>query len=181
MTNTQETSNSELFVPVMLAALFILFVVVLVWITQIKPITDQGFAALPIVAASEAEASDTTAAPAAPAAPAEAPAEPGAPGDMDAVIAAINKAGCVACHTIPGIPDAVGQVGPNLSNIGVDAATRREGYTAEEYIHESLASPNAFTAPKCPFGPCVTGMMPNLPLNDSEINVVVSYLVTLGK
>lgn len=102
------------------------------------------------------------------------------PVDLEQVIAAINKGGCTACHTIPNIPNAVGQVGPNLSNIGVEAATRREGYTAQEYIRESLEEPNAFTAPECPLGPCVAGTMPQLTLNDSEIDLLVNYLSTLG-
>ncbi len=110
--------------------------------------------------------------------------EPGAAGageiNLDEVIAAINTGGCTACHTIPGIPNAIGQVGPNLSNIGVDAATRREGYTAEEYIRESLKDPTAFTAPECPTGPCITGTMPVLQLNDAQIDAIVSYLITLG-
>ena len=100
--------------------------------------------------------------------------------DMDAVIAAINKGGCIACHTIPDIPGAVGQVGPNLANIGVDGATRRQGYSAEEYIRESLMEPSTFTAPECPTGPCPPGVMPQLPLDQSEIDTVISYLVTLG-
>lgn len=100
--------------------------------------------------------------------------------DLDAVIAAIDKGGCVACHTIPNIPNAVGQVGPNLSNIGVDAATRRDGYSAEEYIRESLMEPSAFTASECPLGPCVAGTMPQLNLEQSEIETLVSYLSTLG-
>lgn len=100
--------------------------------------------------------------------------------NLDAVIAAINKGGCTACHTIPNIPGAVGQVGPNLSNIGVDAANRRPGYTAQEYIRESLQEPNAFTAPECPFGPCPPGAMPQLQLDTNEIEVIVNYLTTLG-
>jgi len=100
--------------------------------------------------------------------------------DLSAVIAAIDKGGCVACHTIPNIPGAVGQVGPNLSRIGVEAANRREGYTAEAYIRESLLEPSAFTAPECPTGPCPPGTMPQLFLDQAEIEVIVKYLATLG-
>ena len=174
MTDNQESTSNELFIPVIPAALFILIVVSLVWITQIKPITDQGFVAPPIAAASEAEVADTSAASAE-------SVDSTTPIDIDMVIAAINKGGCVACHTIPNIPDAIGQVGPNLSNIGVDGATRREGYSAEEYIRESLLEPNAFIAPDCPFGPCIAGTMPNLTLDESEIEVLASFLSTLGQ
>ncbi len=100
--------------------------------------------------------------------------------DLDAVIAAIEKGGCTACHTIPNIPNAIGQVGPDLSKIGTDGATRQDGYSAEEYIRESLREPSAFIAPECPLGPCVAGTMPQLTLDQSEIETIVSYLSTLG-
>jgi hypothetical protein len=103
------------------------------------------------------------------------------PAELDEVIAVVNKGGCVACHSIPNIPGAVGQVGPDLSHIGVDGATRIEGYTAEAYIRESLLEPGAFTVPECPTGSCVTGVMPTLSqLNEAEIEVLVGYLSTLG-
>jgi hypothetical protein len=88
----------------------------------------------------------------------------------------------VACHTISGVPGAVGKVGPNLSNIGNDAATRIKDYTAEQYIRESLLKPNAFIAPKCPFGSCVPGAMPaNLEqtLTPAELDTIVEYLLGL--
>ncbi len=39
----------------------------------------------------------------------------------DELIAAFTKGTCNACHIIPDIPGAVGMVGPDLTNIGVDA------------------------------------------------------------
>lgn len=104
------------------------------------------------------------------------------PKASDAVVAAINKAGCAGCHTIPGVPAAVGVIGPNLSNIGLDGATRKADYTAAEYILESLRTPNEFLAPKCPTGPCIANIMPqNLTqtLTAEEIETIVNYLVTL--
>lgn len=48
---------------------------------------------------------------------------------------------CVACHSLePGSA----LVGPSLATIGATAATRRDGYTAELYIHESIVLPNAY-------------------------------------
>jgi len=111
---------------------------------------------------------------------AEAPQSSAAEINLDEVIAAINKGGCTACHTIPNIPNAVGQVGPDLSNIGVDGANRREGYSAEQYIRESIMEPNAFAAPECPTGPCIAGAMPVVLLSDSELEAIVNYLSTLG-
>jgi len=115
--------------------------------------------------------SDVTTTTAAPPAPAE-------------VAAIVTKGTCFACHVIPGVTTAVGQVGPNLSNIGVDAATRIPDYTAEQYIRESLLDPNAFIAPECPTGPCLPNLMvQNLgdTLTPEEIDTLVAYLVTLGK
>jgi hypothetical protein len=133
----------------------------------------------------------TAAAPATPtAAPAAAPAAPAASVasvaavNMDQVAAAVTKGGCGACHVMPGVPNAVGQVGPDMSNIGVDAATRVPGQTAEQYIRDSILNPNAFTAPNCPFGACITGTMPaniNVMLSPEEIDTIINYLVTLKK
>lgn len=95
----------------------------------------------------------------------------------------VIKAACIGCHVIPGIPAAVGQVGPDLTNIGVVGATRIPGYTAEQYIRESLLNPNAFIAPECPAGPCLPNLMvQNLgdTLTAEEIDTVVAYLASLG-
>ncbi|MEZ4867457.1 MAG: c-type cytochrome [Caldilineaceae bacterium] len=112
-------------------------------------------------------------------------AEPvGASAEAPADVAAIfTKAGCIGCHVIPGVPNAVGVVGPNLSNIGVDGATRIEGLTSAEYIRQSILEPNAFIAPECPSGPCLPNLMvQNLGeiLTPEEIDAVVAYLSTLG-
>ncbi|MBW7883027.1 MAG: hypothetical protein H3C34_10385 [Caldilineaceae bacterium] len=106
-------------------------------------------------------------------APAEAPPE---------IVVAATKGTCIACHIIPGVPGAVGQVGPDLSNIGAAAGERKPGMSAEEYIHESIADPNAFIAPECPFGACVPGAMPaNLAtiFTPEELDGLVGYLLTL--
>lgn len=103
--------------------------------------------------------------------------------DMATLNTIIAKGTCGACHTIPGIDGAIGAVGPNLATIGADAATRIDGYSAQEYLHESIVDPNAFVAPECPAGPCVAGiMLPNLAdlLTAGEIDLVVGYLSTLG-
>ena len=99
------------------------------------------------------------------------------------VAAIFVKAACIGCHVIPGVPNAAGQIGPNLTNIGVTAATRIEGYSSEEYIRESLLEPNKFIAPQCPTGPCLPNLMvQNLGdiLTSQELDTVVAYLTTLG-
>ncbi len=100
----------------------------------------------------------------------------------DDVSAAFMKGTCIGCHIIPGVPNANGMVGPDLSDIATVAATRVEGQTAEEYLHESIVNPEAYIAPDCPTGPCPSGIM--LPtfgqlLSEDELNSVVDYLLTL--
>ena len=140
--------------------------------------------------ASEAEATPTVEAPVAEAPAAEAPAAnteapapaQAAPVDMAAVTAAVTKGTCGACHVIPGIDIAVGQIGPDLSSIGAEAGTRVPGLSAAEYIHQSILDPNAVIAPKCPTGACLPGiMLPNLGelLTPAEIDTIVGYLLTL--
>jgi len=111
---------------------------------------------------------------------AEAQAEPEASAE---VIAAFNAGACGGCHTIPGVPGAVGQVGPDLSNLGAEAADRRSGYTAEEYIRESILDPNAFIAPNCPTGDCPSNLMPpnfKETLSPEQVEMIVNYLMTLS-
>ena len=96
--------------------------------------------------------------------------------------AAFAKGGCAGCHSIPGVPNAVGLVGPDLSSIGLDGETRKPGVSTEEYILESMKSPNAFIAPQCPTGECPENvMLPNLgeKLTSNEMDLIVAHLLTL--
>ena len=125
-------------------------------------------------AEAEAAAEDDGAAEAAP--------EADAAGASDMVAAAFQKGACIGCHVIPGVPNANGVIGPNLTNIGAVAATRVAGQSAQEYLHTSLVAPDDFIAPDCPTGPCPAGVM--LPsysqmLSEEELNAVVDYLLTL--
>jgi len=61
-----------------------------------------------------------------------------------------RKAGCVICHTIPGVKDAGGRVGPRLV-IGTtgqqrlaDPNYKGEAKTVHEYIVESILSPGVY-------------------------------------
>ncbi|MEP0804416.1 MAG: c-type cytochrome [Chloroflexota bacterium] len=120
---------------------------------------------------------------------AEPAAKPAGLYDKELAVQAIQKGGCVACHVIPGVPGAVGTIGPDLSAIGKEAADlistgKYTGMakTAEEYIAESIQSPDAFIAPACPTGPCVKGVMPASlaqTLSADELNAVVKYLASL--
>lgn len=126
---------------------------------------------------------EPTAEPTAASAAAEAaPAAGGVPA-AETVAPIFTKGTCVACHVIPNIPGAVGVIGPDLTQIGAVGATRIPGYTAEQYIRESIVNPNAFIAPECPTGACLAGvMLQNLTdiLTPEELDLVVAYLAAQG-
>lgn len=91
---------------------------------------------------------------------------------------------CFACHTIEGI--AQGQIGPNLTAIGADVEARLAdgSYTGSatdvpSYLREAIFDPNAFIAPKCPTGPCPSGVMPQTfaeSLTSQELADLVAFL-----
>ena len=102
-------------------------------------------------------------------------------GDADALIAQgqeifVGAGGCAACHTIDGV--AAGLVGPDQTRIGTEAATRKPGLSAREYIRESIVDPEAFVP---------TGVERSLPgvmtpaltanLTDDEVNALVEFLL----
>ncbi len=96
------------------------------------------------------------------------------------IISIINRGGCANCHTIPGVPGADGDIGPDLSKLGVIAGKRRKGYSAKKYIRESIKNPNAFIVPGEFFGP---GIMPQQfakTLSKGELDLLVDYLASLG-
>ncbi len=85
---------------------------------------------------------------------------------------------CVTCHVIEGVPEAVGLLGPDLSNIGTDAATRKPGVSAEEYLRESIVAPEAFVAEG------VERALPGLMLSsitagltDNDVDELVAFLL----
>jgi mono/diheme cytochrome c family protein len=56
---------------------------------------------------------------------------------------------CVACHGTIDAPESA-NVGPHLGRIGTVGAERVTGYTAAQYIYESILHPEAVLAPQCP-------------------------------
>jgi len=84
---------------------------------------------------------------------------------------------CLTCHTVGS--DQGGGRFPDLANIGAVAGERREGYSAVEYLAESLYEPNVYV---------VEGYNPGMPqvntppidLSDQEIKAVIAYLQSLG-
>jgi mono/diheme cytochrome c family protein len=94
-----------------------------------------------------------------------------------------GKGGCVACHTIPGIPGAVGNIGPKLVE-GTNAPTRIKdpGYkgaakSTREYITESVINPSAYVVKGFP-----DNQMPKdfgKKLSAGALNKIVDYLSQL--
>ncbi|HND48364.1 MAG TPA: hypothetical protein PLL95_07365, partial [Anaerolineales bacterium] len=106
-----------------------------------------------------------------------------------AVLAAFQKGACGSCHTISGIPGAVGVIAPKLDDISMmaemhikDSTYTGSAATAEEFIHESIIDPNLFIAPDCPTGACPPNVMPatlSQTLTTDEVNSIVTYLSSL--
>ncbi len=108
--------------------------------------------------------------------------------DKETLLAAFQAGGCGACHVIPGIPNAQGTLGPDLSIIGKLAANRIQATdyeggaeSNEEYLRESILEPNTYTVPECPGGPCGEGLMPPSGdlFSDVELEAIVDYLSAL--
>ena len=94
-----------------------------------------------------------------------------------------TKATCVACHTIPGIPGAVGTVGPKLEE-GTNAPLRLKdkeykgtAKSTPEYIMESIISPSTYVVKGFPDNqmPKVFGQK----LSAGALKKIVDYLSQL--
>ena len=86
----------------------------------------------------------------------------------------IVSTGCSGCHTLDSIPEATGEVGPDLSHIGARADAA--------YIRESILDPGAVTASGCPSGACPEGLMPpmfGIIMSAEEVDALVAYLAGL--
>ncbi|NCF66630.1 MAG: c-type cytochrome [Chloroflexi bacterium] len=70
--------------------------------------------------------------------------------------------GCTGCHGNLE-DDTSALVGPWLGDITERGAEQIDGYSAADYVYESILESNAFIAPDCPTGPCVgpPGAMPD--------------------
>ena len=78
---------------------------------------------------------------------------------------------CIACHTIAGLPQARGTIGPNLTHVG--SRTMLAGATipnTAEYLRRWIAD-----APGLKPG----SLMPAMPLPDDQLAALVAYLQSL--
>jgi mono/diheme cytochrome c family protein len=86
-----------------------------------------------------------------------------------------TAAGCAGCHTF-GPAGSTGTIGPSLDDLQAAAGDREPGKSAEEYVRESLTSPDAFLVQG--FG----NTMPSFEgrLTDEQIQALVDYLLQTG-
>lgn len=82
-----------------------------------------------------------------------------------------TQSGCVGCHTVKGNPIALGKVGPNLTHVG-SRTTIASGILPNNAgnLHKWLANPP---------GVKPGSKMPNLGLNDEQIQRLTAYLESL--
>ena len=93
--------------------------------------------------------------------------------DTDGRSIFLGQGTCFICHTIDDEPLAGGQIGPNLSQIGLKG---------EEYIRESIMTPDAVIATDCPTGPCPSGTMIQTfgeLFSEDQVDALVNYLLSL--
>lgn len=83
---------------------------------------------------------------------------------------AIEAAGCAACHTIPGVPGALGNVGPPLTRIG-----------DRTFIAGMLTNTPANMIRWLRFPQSVVpgNAMPDMRLSDSDARDIAAFLYTL--
>ena len=88
-----------------------------------------------------------------------------------------GKGSCYSCHTLN--PSAPLGRGPDLTDIGVGAATRKPGMGAKAYLVESLYDPAAFLVHG--YGKTMTSAWkPPISLSNLEIEAVIAFLQSQG-
>ena len=81
---------------------------------------------------------------------------------------------CASCHTIDGF--ASGVLGPDLTEIATVAGERRRGYTAEQYLWESIVDSCAYTVPQTDCR-LMEATMSGVVLSDADVNALVAFLL----
>ncbi|MBI3244172.1 MAG: c-type cytochrome [Chloroflexi bacterium] len=86
-----------------------------------------------------------------------------------------GKFPCSACHSLQ-----AGQtlVGPSLAGIATTAATRKDGYSAEQYIHESVVQPNTYIVEGF-VNPSIMPATFGAQMTKEELADIIAYLMTL--
>ena len=83
---------------------------------------------------------------------------------------------CSQCHTIEGV--SIGLIGPDLTHMATDAATRIPGTSAEDYIRQSITAPESFVAEGV--DRATTGLMTTditSGLDKDQVDALVAFLL----
>lgn len=91
-------------------------------------------------------------------------------GNPDAGVALIQKFGCGTCHTIPGIADADGQVGPPLNAIAKRVYLAGKLRNTPDNMIRWLKDPQAVVPGNA---------MPNMGISQDQARDIAAYLSTL--
>lgn len=86
-----------------------------------------------------------------------------------------TAAGCAGCHTFSPA-GSNGNIGPNLDDLATAAGNREPGKSAEDYIRESLTTPEAFLVEG--FGDAMPSYEGRL--TDEQIEALIDYLLQTG-
>ena len=88
-----------------------------------------------------------------------------------------GKGKCHTCHTLD--PSAPKSRCPDMSDVGIRAATRKPGLTAKEYLIESTYEPHKFLVPG--YGNIMPPVWkPPISLSEREIETVIAFLQNQG-
>jgi mono/diheme cytochrome c family protein len=104
-------------------------------------------------------------------------AEQGVDDGEQAAIAIIERGGCFACHRIEHLARG-GRIGPSWSELPEVAANRQAGFSAEEYIRNSILNPADFIVPGFEDASAMPGNFGEL-FTPEEIDILVAYLASL--
>ena len=83
---------------------------------------------------------------------------------------------CYQCHRIEGLTE--GLIGPDNTQIGTWAATRKPGLSAAEYIEESIRNPEVYVTEdveRATAGLMTTAITEGL--TDEQVNALVAFLL----
>lgn len=90
--------------------------------------------------------------------------------------ALFQSKGCATCHDGPDSSASMGNF-PSLRAAATWAGGRRAPLSAAEYLADSIRTPGAFTSPAFVPDGSPTSAMPQLELDEREIDAVVAYLL----
>jgi cytochrome c1 len=91
-------------------------------------------------------------------------------GDPERGRAAIRAYGCGACHTVPGVKQAAGLVGPPLANIGSRTFLAGQLPNTPENMRKWITEPQSVENGTA---------MPDMNVSDKDARDIAAYLYTL--